>query len=131
METLYIEAERTTPEVLLRPEADLFYISGNSFPANPFRFYEPIHNWFETLVSSGTVIKSINLRFEFNYLNTSSQKQIILLIKQLEKGLGKEKVSIIWCYNKEDKDMLEAGQRLQNLTKLKFEFNTIQNSEID
>ncbi|NJO90729.1 MAG: DUF1987 domain-containing protein [Chloroflexia bacterium] len=114
METLYIEAERTTPEVLLRPEADLYYITGNSFPANPLRFYEPVLEWFNKFLKTVTSIKVLALRMEFNYLNTASQKQIARLVRHLADSQISEQVLIEWYYHSDDLDMLEAGQRLQN-----------------
>ncbi len=125
METLYIEAERTTPEVLLRPEADLYYITGNSFPANPLRFYEPILEWFNKFLKTVISIKILALRLEFNYLNTASQKQIARLIRHLAESKISDKVLIEWYYHNDDMDMLEAGQRLQKLTNLRFDYNVI------
>ncbi len=131
METLYIEAERTTPEVLLRPEADLFYITGNSFPANPLRFYEPIIEWFNKFLKTVTSIKVLALRMEFNYLNTASQKQIARLIRVLGESSISEKVLVEWYYQNDDVDMLEAGQRFQRLANLKFDYNIIDEKRIE
>lgn len=125
METLYIEAERTTPEVILRPESDLYYIRGNSFPANPFRFYEPVLEWFDKFLKSASSVEKLAVRLEFNYLNTASQKQIARLIKHLDESPVSEKVTIDWYYHNDEPDMLEAGQRLQKLSNLKFVYNII------
>lgn len=131
METFYIEAERTTPEVLLRPEADLYYITGNSFPANPLRFYEPVLNWFTEFLKSASKIKELALRLEFNYLNTASQKQIARLIKILGQSLIRDKIIIEWYYHNDDPDMLEAGQRFQRLSNLKFDYSIIEERRIN
>ena len=125
METFYIEDGRTTPEILLRPEADLYYITGNSFPANPLRFYEPVLEWFSSFFESKSSPNEMTIRLEFNYLNTASQKQIVRLLKLIARNSSDKKTTIEWYYPGDDPDMLEAGQRFEKITSLKFKYSLI------
>jgi hypothetical protein len=122
METFYIEDGRSTPEILLRPEADLYHITGNSFPANPLRFYEPVLEWFSSFFASKNTPNELNIRLEFSYLNTASQKQIVRLLKLIAKNKNDKKTLIEWYYPVDDLDMLETGQRFQKICDLTFEY---------
>jgi len=125
METFYIEDGRTTPEILLRPEADLYYITGNSFPANPMRFYQPVIEWFSNFFQSKTIPNEITIRLEFNYLNTASQKQIVRLLKLIGRNSKDKSIIVEWYYPSDDPDMLEAGQRFEKLSDLKFDYSLV------
>ena len=125
METFYIEDGRTTPEILLRPEADLYYITGNSFPANPLRFYEPVIDWFSSFFASKTIPIELNIRLEFSYLNTASQKQIVRLLKLIAKNSENRKTLVEWYYPSDDPDMLETGQRFEKISNLQFKYRLI------
>jgi len=123
MESLYIEPGSYTPEILLNPGENIYFMKGKSFPINPISFYEPVFEWFTNFLNTSNCEKEIVVLFDFEYINTASSKQIAKLFNLFETSPYKEKVIIKWQYFFMDTEMLEAGLRYQNLTSLKFNFN--------
>jgi hypothetical protein len=127
MENLYIEPGRSTPEILLRPEVDIFSFSGNSYPVDPVSFYQPVLDWFEGFLSRSDEEKEITIRFELDYFNTASSKQIAKLLRLFEDYPAGGRITIRWQYNPHDVDMREAGERFKKFSKLKFELKPTNN----
>lgn len=123
MKVLKLEATEDTPFVFFDGQNGVFEISKRSLPENAIVFYEQLIifiNDYKTLPANETKIN-----FHFDYLNTSSIKQImkvILLFDQLAKS---SQVYVTWCYDNGDIDMLQTGQRFEKLTSLKFNFKEI------
>lgn len=122
METLHILAGRDTPEIYFGPDVDIFQVEGISLPPNPVVFYEPVFEWVHEFLNSGELETNIDIIFKLDYFNTSSMKQIVKLFRIINNSPAKEKVTINWCYDEEDTDMLDAGKRFQQFTQIRFEF---------
>lgn len=127
MTKLFIEKTDCSPEVLLDAENNTFHIIGESRPENVRKFYEPVFNWFQLFFDTQYVLnskKEIKMTFALEYFNSTSAKIIFDLfnyLKQKEESYSLT-IIIIWQYDAEDSDMLESGQELERLTKLKFEY---------
>ena len=122
METLHILAGKDTPEIYFGPDVDIFQLEGISLPPNPVHFYEPVFEWVHKFLNSGELKSNINIIFKLDYFNTSSMKQIVKLFRIINNSPEKEKVTINWCYDEEDTDMLDAGKRFQQFTQIRFNF---------
>ena len=61
--------------------------------------------------------------FDLEHVNTSSTRIILQILRTLN-GFkkGKGNLTIVWNYDKEDKDMLEQGETLQQILDRPFEF---------
>jgi hypothetical protein len=67
--------------------------------------------------------KKTVFRFELEYFNTSSAKQlskIFVFLKSI-----KEEVEVIWCYYDDDTDMLNSGKRFEKLTNIDFKMEVL------
>lgn len=122
METLHIMAGKDTPEIYFGPDVDIFQVEGISLPPNPVIFYEPVFKWVHEFLNSGELNSNIKIIFKLDYFNTSSMKQIVKLFRIINSSPEKEKVTINWCYDVEDTDMLDAGRRFQQFTQIRFDF---------
>jgi len=122
METLHIMAGKDTPEIYFGPDVDIFQVEGISLPPNPVIFYEPVFEWIHKFLNSGELNSNIKIIFKLDYFNTSSMKQIVKLFRIINSSPEKEKVTINWCYDAEDTDMLDAGRRFQQFTQIRFDF---------
>ncbi|MFN8257887.1 MAG: DUF1987 domain-containing protein [Bacteroidales bacterium] len=122
MEALHIEPSDDTPKIYFEPEVDLFVIEGKSLPENAIDFYQPVFDWTEAYLNSNNPPSEFVLNFKLEYFNTASSKQIAKLLRILETCKISEKILIKWYYDREDTDMLKAGNRYSSLIKLKFEF---------
>lgn len=124
MNDLTIEAGTKTPSVKFSPGGTL-EISGKSIPENSIEFYRPVFEWLDRYVASGN--KKTLLRIALEYFNTSSSKCILDILRKLEPiQRGKQgEVSVTWCYEENDEDMMEAGNDYKEIVNLPFTFEKI------
>jgi hypothetical protein len=120
MEHLIIEATEDTPKIDFDPFKGSFEISSRSLPENAGNFYSGIIEWFANYIKAAQ--KENNIVFHFDYVSTSSTKQLIPLFNLINELSLKDKVSIDWKYDKGDKDMLDTGKRLQKLCNVPFRY---------
>ena len=102
MENLIINQTAETPEINFNINGELL-IKGVSIPENITDFYTPVINWIKELEKD--VPNAINLVFEIEYINTSSTRVFIEIIKKV--NLLKDKcpdISIVWKYELDDED---------------------------
>ena len=68
-------------------------------------------------------IKNVVFNIKLEYLNTSSTKQIFMLLKKRTDGEKYEKVKVNCYYEEDDEDMHEAGEYYSSLLpELEFRF---------
>ncbi|HOG19885.1 MAG TPA: DUF1987 domain-containing protein [Salinivirgaceae bacterium] len=121
MAPLIYDGTEDTPKVVLNKDAEEFLISGRSLPEDAFLFYKPIFRWLEEYAKNPN--KKTVFRFELEYFNTSSTKQlskIFIFLKSI-----REEVEVIWCYYDDDTDMLNSGKRFEKLTNLDFRMEVL------
>jgi len=129
MEKLIIEATVNSPRIILDPEEKKFEFSGESRPENVRNFYLPVLEWLEKFTSNQSGLKepertsALYCLFNFEYFNSTSAKYILDIFKSLNAlnslGVG---LDIKWLYEEDDEDMLEVGEEMSRMSKLKFEY---------
>lgn len=124
---LIIDKTNTTPEVVLDPEKRIFKITGESRPSDVREFYDQIILWLidfrQEFTKASDLKDPIDFSFNLEYFNSSSAKLILDICKVLASlKLGGYNVTINWCYDKEDIDMLEVGKELSSIVKVPFEY---------
>ncbi len=117
METINIEGTEDTPKIILDYNADVYEISGKSFPEDCATFYEPVMNWLESY-SNNPKDKMI-FKFKLDYFNTASSKSILDILLALEE-LDK-KVHIEWHYRDGDEDLEDAGEEYADMVECSME----------
>lgn len=129
MEKLIIEATVNSPRIVLNPEEKKFEFSGESRPENVRNFYLPVLEWLEKFSTHQSELKepermpALNCLFNFEYFNSTSAKYILDIFKSLNTlhSLGVD-LDIKWLYEEDDEDMLEVGEEMSRMSKLKFEY---------
>ncbi len=120
MENLIINKTNETPYIDFKTNGELL-IEGISLPENVYVFFGKLDAWLEGFKINLPPI--INLTFDIEYLNTASSVAVLNFLRKLvDYSTNKSKVNIVWRYLKDDDDMLDEGDKLQSLTKFKFEF---------
>ena len=120
MKPLKIESTHKTPKVYLDPEEGVFEISGRSIPEDSVGFYKPVLEWLDEYGKNPN--EKTEFKFELEYFNTSSSKNILELLKRLEEIYEKgHDVKVIWYYDEDDEDMEETGEDYQALLKVPVE----------
>lgn len=117
-----------TPHVHFDPESGLLELKGRSIPENSIDFYKPLIDWLDQYSRSPRTKTALHVQLE--YFNTSSSKCILDLFKKLEgvRATGNE-VTVLWHYEADDEDMLEAGEDYAGI--INIPFKTIQIEEVD
>ena len=124
MEALKIEGEEKTPTIIFEPDGSLL-LKGRSIPENTVAFYEPVFNWLKEFGNNPA--QNIILTVQLEYFNTSSSKCLLDIFRALEdlKSKSKNEVKIIWNYEEDDEDIMEAGEDYQSIVDLEFELQSI------
>ena len=120
MENLFIEETIKTPQIEFDAEKGTLRISGKSIPENTAEFYKPVYDWLNEY--SAHPAAKTELRIELEYFNTSSSKCLLDIFRKLEfmSKSGTQNISVVWLYEEEDEDMLEAGEDYKSIVKLEF-----------
>jgi len=114
---LQIEKTSNKPEVKLDFENGILDIKGRSYPEYPELFYKSIEDGLDKVTTS-----TIILTLDFEYLNTSSTKCILNLLKICKENFKTKDIKVIWIYDEDDDDIKEVGEDFSDLTNIGFKF---------
>lgn len=115
MSAIQLEGTAKTPQVAFSDSPLSMEISGRSIPENSIAFYTPLLAWVdENLKGTGSLEVSIRLE----YFNTSSSKCLMDLLKRIEQS--PVNATVLWYYEEEDEDMLEAGEDYDAIIDMPF-----------
>ena len=119
MESVNIQATAKTPRIDFNPEQGILEISGRSTPEDSRVFYKPLISWCEEYATDPPEKTTVDVHLE--HFDTSSSKGLLDLIKRLKtiREMHKE-VVVVWHYDSDDEDILEAGENFENITGLPF-----------
>ncbi|NLI24701.1 MAG: DUF1987 domain-containing protein [Bacteroidales bacterium] len=120
MDDLILKGSSVTPFVRLTASGEMNF-QGRCIPENPQELFDELISWFNEYAVSPAA-KTV-LTFRFEYLNSASVKNVLHLLKTLVELLGDASELIVrWVYEEDDEIILEAGESLQMLLKIPFEF---------
>lgn len=128
MDSLKIDATRNSPEVILNPKDNIFRIKGISHPENVRKFYAPVVEWLLSYLKEieGKTDQSIEFHLNYNYVDSSSYKYLIELMKifraYLDAGVA---IEIVWFYEEDDEDMKYTGIELFELSEFKLPYKVV------
>lgn len=128
MTNILLDGSPKTPTVHFDGDTGVLELRGRSIPENSIEFYKPLIDWIDQYARDPK--PQTQLRVQLEYFNTSSSKCILDLFKKLEnvRSSGNE-VQVLWHYETDDEDMLEAGEDYQAIISLPFKM--IQVEEVD
>jgi hypothetical protein len=125
MASLILEGTPKTPAVTFDEGTGLLELRGRSIPENSIEFFKPLIDWVDRYGRSPQARTSLHVQLE--YFNTSSSKCILDLFKKLEavRAAGNE-VTVLWHYEQDDEDMLEAGEDYAGIINIPFKMIQIE-----
>ena len=128
MGPLQQEGTSKTPTVRFDAGTGHLELRGRSIPENSIDFYKPLTDWLDAYARTPRPRTVLHVQLE--YFNTSSSKCILDLFKRLEglRAMGNE-VEVLWHYEPDDEDMLEAGEDYQAI--INVPFRMIEIEEVD
>ena len=119
MENIFIEGSEVyfTPEVSFNSVTGVCEIGGESYLEETYAFYEPLYKWLREYIA--TVNKPLIFDIKLRYMNTSSSKCILVMLKILKSYTDEGgKVTVNWFIDKEDDDMQEEVEDILKETEM-------------
>jgi len=127
MEKLIISPTVFTPGVILDHEAGVYAIKGESRPQDAVEFYGQVIAWMndfsEHFILQSGIKDPVTFDFSFEYFNSGSAKCILDICKILARLRTHDiETRVRWYYEKDDTDMLEAGNEMSQIVKFPFDY---------
>jgi hypothetical protein len=121
MRILKINETQQTPKVEFNAADNTITFMGRIMCEDAPDFFEPINNWIQEYEQEAPEKTSLNISIE--YINTSSSKCLLNMLKRLEhfKDNGKD-VEVNWIYESDDEDIQEVGQDFHLMVDMPFNF---------
>ena len=122
MENLIIEQSRATPLINFNSDIHVLKLSGESYPENAFKFYEPIFDWLDTYLELELINSNIIIEFALTYINSSSIRCIMMLLDKFESAyINQKSILVRWYYDLGNESSLECAEELKEDITLPFE----------
>ena len=120
MNTLDYKATPATPEIYYGGD-DKLLIKGRSMPEDVKIFYQPLLDW------AGSIqISTLSVDMNLEYMNSSSSKKLLYVLKILDANNSIKKLTINWYYEEGDEEALESGMIFEErLLKAEFRYHEI------
>lgn len=87
-------------------------MAGESYPENPFEFFQPLIDWVGQFLGAGD--RPLDLELELIYLNTSSIRAMMDIFDHLEEAhqAGRQ-VRVRWTYEPENERVGELAEEFK------------------
>lgn len=119
MESIVKKGTKISPEIHFNAKEGVIELAGRSLPEQAYDLYKPLIKWVDDYKVNAKDVTIVNLRLE--YINSSSNKYLLQILKKVDEiGLSK-KVIINWYYDEDDDDLLDTAK----------EYNDVLDSEIN
>jgi hypothetical protein len=118
MNIINIKPTHSTPAIRYTGDGRLV-IKGRSITAGGVNFYQPLIDWAGTLQ-----IKMLIVDINLEYVNSTSSKKLLQLLKVLDANTSLKKLIVNWYNDEGDEDALEKGQVMESfLHKAEFRYH--------
>jgi len=112
MNNLEIAQTASTPKVLADSAQGRVFMAGDSYPENPFEFFQPIIDWIDTFLDKND--KPLGFDLELIYLNTSSIRAMMDIFDRLEEShQNGRSVSVLWSYDPDNERVGELAEEFK------------------
>lgn len=124
MNNLLIEKTNSTPNINFNYDMRKLIISGESFPENAAKFYEPVVNWIKEYLGC-TGEEETEVEFEIIYFNSSTSKIFMNIFSLLDEEVQEGKNIIVnWIASEDNEAAIECGEEFKEDLE-DIEFNII------
>lgn len=120
MEIIRIEKTNNTPSIYIDEANMLCRIEGSSYPEDAYEVYQHVIDWLGRV--GDNIDSELVVEFDYDFLNSISHKKVWQILHELKQfyKLGKQ-VKVVWYYDENDEDIMEAGEDLAELMNIPFE----------
>lgn len=117
MENLTITSTKTIPQVDFDKDSGELSISGRSLPEQAHELFKPMLEWIDGYSKEPKSVTTVNITLE--YINSSSNKYLLLVLKKVEElHQAQHEVIVNWYYEENDEDAMESGEEYRDLLKI-------------
>jgi hypothetical protein len=113
-----INKTETTPALYFQADENAIMLSGICIPEDPRPFFRQLNNTIRETMKNLQSGAAFHIRLD--YFNTLSAKYLYDFLKHL----SDTNVQIVWEYESDDEDMLEAGNEFAAMLQTDFEFRS-------
>jgi hypothetical protein len=120
MGVIRIEKTNNTPSIYIDDANMLCRIEGSSYPEDAYEVYQHVIDWLNRV---GKDYKSeLVVEFDYDFLNSISHKKVWQILHELKQFFKAGKlVKVVWYFDENDEDIMEAGEDLAELMNIPFE----------
>lgn len=110
MNDLIIGQTASTPDINFSASLRKLSISGESFPENAVKFYEPIISWIKEYFMTVDQ-EETQVNFEIIYFNSSTSKIYMMIFNMLDELVQSGKKNVVnWRVSEENETAIECGE---------------------
>lgn len=122
MQRYQLAGTKSSPTVDFNPVEGLLSLSGQSYPENPFQFFEPLMAWTDSYLSELTAEDEAVIEIQLSYMNTSSTKCLMMLLDKFEYAHAQgRRVSVRWICSPDNESEFECAEEMKEDLTLPFE----------
>jgi hypothetical protein len=112
MNDLELAQTPSTPAVRMDHKEGRVFMAGDSYPENPFEFFQPIIDWIDTFLKENS--RPLAFDLELIYLNTSSIRAMMDIFDRLEEAhQGGRQVNVLWSYDPDNERVGELAEEFK------------------
>lgn len=112
MNDLDIAQTPSTPSVHTDRSRGRVTMAGDSYPENPFEFFQPIIEWIEAFLDNDN--RPLSFDLELVYLNTSSIRAMMDIFDRMEEAhQNGRQVSVLWTYDPDNERVGELAEEFK------------------
>lgn len=125
MKNISLEGNRQKPKVIFDGEKGILEIKGRSLPEQAHDLYKPLLDWIDEYKENPQSSTILNIQLE--YINSSSNKYLLLILKRLDNlFLAGNDVLINWYCEEDDEDLLETVEECKSMLSLPIDLHEIE-----
>ncbi len=112
MSDIHTSQTPSTPSVHTDRAQGLVSMAGESYPENPFEFFQPLIDWVGDYLDTET--RPLTLELELIYLNTSSIRAMMDIFDRMEEAHAAGRaVKVRWTYEPENERVGELAEEFK------------------
>lgn len=128
MKNISLEGNRQKPKVLFDGEKGILEIKGRSLPEQAHDLYKPLLDWIDEYQENPKTSTILNIQLE--YINSSSNKYLLLILKKLDDlFLAGNQVHINWYCEDDDEDLLDTVEECKAFLAIPIDLHAIEKDD--
>lgn len=127
---ILLEGNRQKPTIFFDGENGILEMKGRSLPEQAHDLYKPLLDWIDEYQENPQPTTTFNIHLE--YINSSSNKYLLLILKKLDDfAIKGHDVIINWYCEEDDEDLLDTVEEYRIALSTPINLHTIHSDNED